>query len=363
MSPQKSGQKSAGTITVAGPRGPVSIGADHEPFVIAEMSGNHNGDLERALDIVRAAAETGAHAVKIQTYTADTITLDVDSPRFRLSADHPLWPNRRLYDLYTEAHTPWDWHEPIFSLANELGLIAFSAPFDPTAVDFLVGLGVPLMKQASSEITDLPLIRAIAGTGLPTIISTGTATLGEIDAALRAARQTGNEDVVVLSCTASYPAPPEVSNLRGIPVLRDGLDVQVGLSDHTLGIGASVAAVALGATVIEKHLTLDRADGGVDADFSLDPGEFAALVTETRIAWQAMGEATVGPKEIEAEGLRFRRSLFVTRDVKAGELVGPDNVRSVRPADGMPPDSFRDIEGRVFRVDVEMGTPMSLDLL
>lgn len=355
--------QSTRTITVAGPRGSVHIGPDHEPFVIAEMSGNHNGDLERALDIVRAAAETGAHAVKIQTYTADTITLDVDSPRFRLSADHPLWPDRRLYDLYTEAHTPWDWHEPIFSLANELGLIAFSAPFDPTAVDFLVGLGVPLMKQASSEITDLPLTRAIASTGLPTIISTGTATLGEIDAGLRAARETGNADVIVLSCTASYPAPPEASNLRGIPVLRGGLDVQVGLSDHTLGIGASVAAVALGATVIEKHLTLDRADGGVDADFSLDPGEFAALVAETRIAWQAMGEARVGPKEIEAEGLRFRRSLFVTRDVKAGEKVGPDNVRSVRPADGMPPDSFREIEGRTFRVDVEMGTPMSLDLL
>ncbi|MBO9522524.1 MAG: pseudaminic acid synthase [Nocardioidaceae bacterium] len=327
------------------------------------MSGNHNGDLERALDIVRAAAEAGASAVKIQTYTADTITLDVDSPMFRLSADHPLWPNRRLYDLYTEAHTPWDWHEPIFALAGELGLIGFSAPFDPTAVEFLVKLGVPLMKQASSEITDLPLLREIAGTGLPTIVSTGTATLGEIDAAVRAARETGNEDVIVLSCTASYPAPPEASNLRGIPVLRDGLDAQIGLSDHTLGIGASVAAIALGATVIEKHLTLDRADGGVDADFSLDPGEFASLVTESRIAWQALGEARVGPKQIEAEGLRFRRSLFVTRDVKAGEKVSADNVRSVRPADGLPPDAFREIEGLVFRQDVPMGTPMSYELL
>ncbi len=339
------------------------IGPEHEPFVIAEMSGNHNGDLERALDIVRAAAEAGASAVKIQTYTADTITLDVDSPMFRLSADHPLWPNRRLYDLYTEAHTPWDWHEPIFALAGELGMVAFSAPFDPTAVDFLVGLGVPLIKSASSEITDLPLIRAIAATGLPTIISTGTATLGEIDQAVRAAESVGNEDIVVLACTASYPAPPEASNLRGIPALRDALDLQIGLSDHTLGIGASVAAVALGATVIEKHLTLDRADGGVDADFSLDPSEFAALVRESRIAWQALGSARVGPKDIEREGLRFRRSLFVTRDVKAGEKVGPDNVRSVRPADGMPPDSFSDIEGREFRVDVTMGTPMSLDLL
>lgn len=339
------------------------IGPDHEPFVIAEMSGNHNGSLDRALEIVHAAAEAGAHAVKIQTYTADTITLDVDSPMFRLSADHPLWPNRRLYDLYTEAHTPWDWHEPIFALADELGMVAFSAPFDPTAVDFLVGLGVPLIKSASSEITDLPLIRSIAATGLPTIISTGTATLGEIDQAVRAAQSVGNEDLVVLACTASYPAPPEASNLRGIPALRDALDLQVGLSDHTLGIGASVAAVALGATVIEKHLTLDRADGGVDADFSLDPSEFAALVRESRIAWQALGSARVGPKDIEREGLRFRRSLFVTRDVRAGEKVSADNVRSVRPADGMPPDSFADIEGREFRVDVKIGTPMSLDLL
>lgn len=347
------------TITV----GDRQIGPDHEPFVIAEMSGNHNGSLDRALEIVHAAAEAGAHAVKIQTYTADTITLDVDSPMFRLSADHPLWPNRRLYDLYTEAHTPWDWHGPIFELATSLGMVAFSAPFDPTAVDFLVGLGVPLIKSASSEITDLPLIRAIAGTGLPTIISTGTATLGEIDQAVRAAQSVGNEDLVVLACTASYPAPPEASNLRGIPALRDALDLQIGLSDHTLGIGASVAAVALGATVIEKHLTLSREDGGVDAEFSLDPTEFAALVRESRIAWQALGSARVGPKDIEREGLRFRRSLFVTRDVKAGEKVGPDNVRSVRPADGMPPDSFSDIEGREFRVDVAMGTPMSLDLL
>jgi pseudaminic acid synthase len=339
------------------------IGPEHEPFVIAEMSGNHNGDLDRALDIVRAAGAAGASALKIQTYTADTITLDVDSPLFRLSKDHPLWPNRRLYDLYTEAHTPWEWHEPIFALARELGMVAFSAPFDPTAVDFLVGLEVPIIKSASSEITDLPLIRSIAGTGLPMIISTGTATMGEIDQAVRAARQTGNEDVVVLSCTASYPAPPESSNLRGIPVLRKALDVQVGLSDHTLGIGASVAAVALGATVIEKHITLSRDGGGVDADFSLEPQEFASLVRESRIAWQAMGEARIGPKESEREGLRFRRSLFVSRDVRAGERVGPDNVRSVRPADGMPPDAFEEIEGRAFRVDAAKGTPMSLDLL
>lgn len=339
------------------------VGPDQEPFVVAEMSGNHDGDLERALDIVRAAAEAGAHAVKIQTYTADTITLDVDSPRFRLSADHPLWPDRRLYDLYDEAHTPWSWHEPIFALAQELGLVAFSAPFDPTAVEFLAGLGVPLMKSASSEITDLPLIRTMAATGLPMLISTGTATMGEIDAAVRAARETGNDDLVVLGCTASYPAPPEASNVRSLPVLRDALDVQVGLSDHTLGIGAAVAAVALGASVIEKHVTLDRAGGGVDAAFSLEPDELRLLVSETRTAWQALGQPTVGPREVEAEGLRFRRSLFVTRDVKAGEPVTAANVRSVRPADGLAPDAFAAVAGRTFREDVAKGTPMSWDLL
>lgn len=343
--------------------GDLKIGPDHEPFVIAEISGNHGGDLERALDIVRAAAESGAHALKIQTYTADTITLDVDTPSFRLSADHPLWPNRRLYELYEEAHTPWDWHEPIFSLASELGMVPFSAAFDPTAVDFLVKLGVPLIKSASSEITDLPLIRKIAEAGLPTIISTGTATLSEIDGAVRTARSAGNDDLVVLACTASYPAPPEASNLRGIPILRDGLDVVVGLSDHTLGIGASVAAVALGACVIEKHITLSREDGAVDSDFSLEPSEFAALVRETKVAWQALGEARIGPKTAEREGLRFRRSLFVTRDVKAGEKVGPDNVRSVRPADGLAPVNAEIVFGRTFTTDAVAGTPLTWDLV
>ncbi|MGZ4427880.1 MAG: pseudaminic acid synthase [Nocardioidaceae bacterium] len=343
--------------------GPARVGPDHEPFVVAELSGNHNGDLARALDLVRAAAEAGAHAVKIQTFTADTLTLDVDAPRFRLSADHPLWPNRRLYDLYTEAHTPWAWHEQIFALAADLGLVAFSTPFDASAVDFLVGLDVPVLKSASSEITDLPLIRRIAETGRPMLISTGTATLGEIDAAVRAARETGNERVVVLGCTASYPAPPEASNLRALPVLRDALGVQVGLSDHTEGIGAAVAAVALGATVLEKHVTLDRNDGGVDSAFSLEPAELRLLVRESRTAWQALGVPVVGPRVAEAEGLRFRRSLFVSRDVRAGERVGPDNVRSVRPADGLPPKHYEDVEGRAFRVDAAAGTPLSWALL
>lgn len=340
-----------------------TVGPDTPPFVVAEMSGNHDGDLERALDIVRAAAEAGAHALKLQTFTADTLTLDVDAPAFRLSSDHPLWPGRRLHELYQEAHTPWAWHEPLLALAGELGMVGFSAPFDPTAVEFLVGLGVPLLKSASSEITDLPLVRAMAETGLPLVISTGTATLGEVDAAVRAARETGNDQLVVLGCTVAYPAPPEASHLRSLPVLRDALDVQVGLSDHTAGIGASVAAVALGAVLLEKHVTLDRDGGGVDAQFSLEPDDLARLVTESRTAWAALGEPVVGPRAVESEGLRFRRSLFVTRDVEAGELVGSHNVRSVRPAGGLPPDALQTVVGRPFRSSVPCGTPLTWDLV
>jgi N-acetylneuraminate synthase len=339
--------------------GDVPVGPEHQPFVIAEMSGNHNGDLDRAKDIVRAMAETGVQALKLQT----TITLDVDLPAFRLPSEHELWGGARLYDLYQEAHTPWEWHEPIFELANSLGMLAFSSPFDPTAIDFLEKLNVPAYKVASNEIGDLPLVRAMAETGKPIIISTGSATLMDIDAAVRAARSTGNEQIVVLSCTASYPAPPEQSNLRSIPVLRDALGVQIGLSDHTMGIGASIAAVALGATVIEKHVTLSRADGGVDSAFSLEPHEVKALVEGTKVAQQALGEPVVGPKQAEQNVLRFRRSLYVTRDVKAGEKVAPDNVRSVRPAGGLPPDAFSSVEGREFRQDTPKGTPLTWDVL
>jgi pseudaminic acid synthase len=343
--------------------GDVPVGPDHQPFIIAEMSGNHNGDLERAKDIVRAMAETGVQALKLQTYTADTITLDVDLPAFRLPSEHELWGGARLYDLYQEAHTPWEWHEPLFELANSLGMLAFSSPFDPTAIDFLEKLNVPAYKVASNEIGDLPLVRGMAETGKPIIISTGSATLMDIDAAVRAARSTGNEQIIVLSCTASYPAPADQSNLRSIPVLRDALGVQIGLSDHTMGIGASIAAVALGATVIEKHVTLSRADGGVDSAFSLEPFEVKLLVEGTKVAQQALGQPIVGPKQAEQNVLRFRRSLYVTRDVKAGEKVAADNVRSVRPAGGLPPDAFTSVEGREFRVDAPAGTPLTWDVL
>jgi N-acetylneuraminate synthase len=343
--------------------GGVRVGADAPPFVIAEMSGNHDGSLDKALRIVESAAEAGAHAIKLQTYTADTITIDASTPEFRISKGHALWGERRLYDLYAEAHTPWEWHEPIFALARELGMLAFSSPFDPTAVKFLADLDVPAFKIASSEIVDLPLIRTTASMGKPMIISTGMASISEIDAAVGAARSVGNDQIVVLSCTADYPADPASANLRSLPVLSEAFGTLVGLSDHTMGIGVAVASVALGACVIEKHVTVSRDGGGVDSAFSLEPDELAALVTETDVAWRALGVPRIGAKESEREGLRFRRSLFVTRDVHAGEPVSADNVRSIRPAGGLAPDLFSTVEGRVFRTDAVKGTPLTWDLL
>jgi N-acetylneuraminate synthase len=343
--------------------GATPVGPAHRPFVIAEMSGNHNGDLGRARDIVRAAAEAGAQALKMQTYTADTMTVNVDHPRFKISSGHELWGDRHLYELYQEAHTPWEWHEELFALGAELGIEVFSAPFDPTAVAFLEKLGAPAYKLASSEVLDLPLVRAMAETGKPVIISTGMASVGEIAAAVGAARETGNEQLVVLSCTASYPAPLEASNLRGIPTMRHAFGTQIGLSDHTMGIGAAIAAVAFGATVIEKHMTLRRADGGVDSEFSLEPAEMKMLVDESKAAWLALGENRIGATEAEREGLRFRRSLYVVEDVRAGDRVTAENVRSIRPAGGLAPDEFRTVAGREFRVDAAKGTPLSWDLL
>lgn len=340
------------------------IGPDDRPFVIAEMSGNHNGSLERALQIVDAVASTGAQALKIQTYTADTLTIDVDTPAFRIGGDHGLWGDRTLYDLYEEAHTPWDWHAPIFERARSHGLIPFSTPFDPTAVAFLEELGVELYKTASAEIIDLPLMREIARTGKPIIMSTGMATLSEIEAAVTAVRDAGCTDLVLLACTASYPADPREARLGNIAVLRDAFDVPVGLSDHTLGIGVAVAAAALGAVCIEKHMTLDRSEGGVDSQFSLTPEEMAALVQEAESARVAVQSGvSFGPTEDEQAVLRLRRSLYVVADAAAGDVVGPDNVRSIRPAGGLPPDAFDQVAGRRFTKDVERGTALTWDLL
>jgi pseudaminic acid synthase len=339
------------------------VGPGRRPFIVAEMSGNHDGDLDRALAIVDAVAASGAQALKLQTYRPDTITIDVDGPAFRVGDEHDLWGGQNLYALYEKAHTPWEWHEPIFRRAAEHGLVAFSSPFDPTAVELLESLGVPAYKIASSEIVDLPLIRLVAATGKPMIISTGMATVGEIDAAVRAAREAGCDQLVVLGCTASYPAVPGDAGLRALPLIADAFDVAVGYSDHTMGIGVAVGAVALGACLVEKHVTLSRAAGGVDAAFSLEPSELTALVTETERAWQALGEARIGPRTSEREGIRFRRSLYVVEDVRAGDVVTEHNVRSIRPAGGLPPDAITEVLGRTFRTDLPKGTPLAWDLL
>ncbi|MFI6476619.1 pseudaminic acid synthase [Nonomuraea sp. NPDC050663] len=340
-----------------------AIGPDSAPYIVAEMSGNHDGSLDRALEIVEAVAKAGAHAVKLQTYRADTITIDADGPQFRLSDGHELWGGERLYDLYEKAHTPWEWHGPIFERARELGLAAFSSPFDPSAVAFLEDLGVPAYKIASSELVDLPLIQQVAATGKPLIMSTGMATLSEIDAAVRAAREAGCPRPILLGCTASYPADVSESNLRALPVLSEAFGLPVGLSDHTPGIGAPVAAVALGACLVEKHVTLSREGGGVDSAFSLEPAELAALVAETERGWRALGRAVIGPRDSEREGLRFRRSLYVIADVREGQPVTPDNVRSIRPAGGLMPHAMGSVVGRTFRRDVSRGTPLTWDLI
>ncbi|BAL85663.1 putative N-acetylneuraminic acid synthase [Actinoplanes missouriensis 431] len=337
--------------------------SNSKPYIVAEMSGNHNGSLDRALQLVDAAADAGADAIKIQTYTADTMTVDVKHPRFQISQGHDLWGGDYLYQLFERAHTPWDWHAPIFERARERGITPFSSPFDRTAVELLEKLDATMYKIASSEITDLPLIRLAASTGKPIIISTGMATLREITSAVEAAQGAGATDITVLSCTASYPAPPEETNLRRIPVLREALGLPIGLSDHTLGIGVPIAAVAFGAVLIEKHVTLDREDGGVDSAFSLNPAELASLVVESERAWQSLGTTRIGPTDAEKESLRFRRSLYVVADVVAGEPVTEANVRSIRPTGGLEPDEIGTVIGRVFKSDAAKGTPLTWDLV
>ncbi len=340
-----------------------TVGDEAAPYVIAELSGNHNGSLDRALAIVDAVAEAGASAVKLQTYTADTLTIDSDGPAFRVASDHGLWGGRTLHDLYDEAHTPWAWHAPILARAVERGLTCFSTPFDPTAVAFLEDLGVPAYKTASAELIDLPLLREIGRTGKPVFMSTGMATLAEIDAGLTALVDAGSGPVVILACTAAYPAPAREARLRSIPTLRAAFGVPVGLSDHTPGIGVSVAAVALGAVAVEKHVTLARADGGVDAAFSLEPAELSALVRECRAAREAVSDARFGPTEAEATVVRLRRSLWVVADVAAGERVSAANVRSIRPAGGLAPQDLATVLGRTFTRDVPRGTPLSWDVI
>lgn len=333
-----------------------AIGPDQAPFVIAEISGNHGGDLDRAFAIMEAAKEAGADAVKLQTYTADTITIDHDGPDFKISGG--LWDGRTLYDLYQEAHTPWDWHPALFAKARELGLIAFSSPFDHSAVEFLESLDVPAYKIASLEIVDHALIRTIAETGKPIILSTGIAGEDEIAEALEVAHKASAENIALLHCISGYPTPVAESNLRMLPKLADRFGTIVGLSDHTPGTVAAVAAVAMGASIIEKHLTLSRKDGGPDAAFSLEPNEFRVLCSDCRDAWHALGSDSYEIKPSEAASKQFRRSLYVVADIKAGEVLTPENVRSIRPGNGLAPKHLDDILGRRAGDDITRGTAL-----
>ena len=339
------------------------IGSSTRPFIIAEMSGNHNQSLDRALAIVEAAAKTGVQALKLQTYTADTMTLNIEDGEFFISDSKSLWNGNSLYKLYQQAYTPWEWHNPIFDRCRDLGIIGFSSPFDETAVDFLEELDVPCYKIASFEMTDLPLIKKVAATGKPMIISTGMATVAEIDETVRTAREASCKDIILLKCTSTYPANPENSNISTIPHMSELFNCQVGLSDHTMGNGVAVASVALGATVIEKHFTLSRADGGVDSAFSMEPAEMSSLVNETERAWQALGKVAYGSSGVEKPSLKYRRSLYIVEDMKAGDVFTSDNIKAIRPGFGLAPKYYDILLGKHCKCDISRGTPVNWDLL
>lgn len=343
--------------------GGLNIGPGCRPVVVAEMSGNHNQSLEHALAIVEEASRTGAHALKLQTYTADTLTLDVSIPPFVIETPASLWTGRTLYELYREAHTPWEWHPAIFRRCRELGLVCFSTPFDETAVDFLEELGAPAYKIASFELVHTPLVRKVGRTGKPVVLSTGMATAGEIEEAVNILRQEGNGDIVLLKCTSTYPASPGETNLLTIPHMSAMFDCLVGISDHTLGTGVAVAAVALGAVMIEKHFTLSRADGGVDSAFSLEPRELRALVEETARAWEALGAVSYGPTPAEQASLQFRRSLYLAKDMKAGDPFTPENLRVIRPGFGLHPRYYDLLLGRRITRDAALASPVTWDML
>jgi pseudaminic acid synthase len=336
------------------------VGLAHKPFVIAEMSGNHNQSLGRALAIVDAAADAGADAIKLQTYTADTMTLP---GALTIEDENSLWKGRELYDLYEEAYTPWEWHKPIFERAKERGMIAFSSPFDESAVDFLEDLDAPVYKIASFENTDHPLLRKVAATGKPIIMSTGAATLTELDEAVNVLREAGCEQFILLKCTSTYPSTPENTNLATIPHMRELFKVQIGLSDHTMGVGVAVASVALGATVIEKHFTLSRADGGVDSAFSLEPQELQALVVESERAWLAMGHVQYGVQRAEEKSRLFKRSVYAARDIEAGEKLTKDNIRVIRPGLGLQPKYYDELLTKRAKQKIKAGTPLTWELV
>jgi pseudaminic acid synthase len=343
--------------------GDIKVGREFKPLIIAEMSGNHNQSLERALEIVEAAAATGAQMLKLQTYTADTMTLDLREGEFLVDDPESPWKGTSLYDLYQVAHTPWGWHRPIMERARELGMLCFSTPFDHAAVDFLEDLGVPAYKIASFENSHLPLIKKVAATGKPVIISTGLASISNLGETVETIRSAGCEEFILLKCTSTYPATPISSNVLTIPHLRNLFNCETGLSDHTLGIGASIAAIAHGATVIEKHFTLSRADGGVDSAFSMEPEEMKQLVVEAERAWQALGQISYGPTEAEKSSLTFRRSLYITEDMKKGDVLTEKNLRIVRPGLGLLPKYYDLIIGRKVNQNVKKGTAVEWELV
>ncbi len=336
------------------------ISKAEKPFIIAEMSGNHNQSLDRALAIVEAAAKAGADAIKLQTYTADTMTINARHGLFNIDDTDSLWKGQNLYELYQKAYTPWDWHKPIMDRAKELGMIAFSSPFDATAVEFLEELEVPVYKVASFENTDHPLLKKIAQTGKPVIMSTGLTRLADLDESVRVLRDNGCKELALLKCTSTYPASAATTNLMTIPHMEQMFDdIIVGLSDHTMGIGAPVAAVALGARIIEKHFTLSRADGGVDSTFSLEPHELESLVVESQRAFEAIGKVQYGIQKSEQNSSRFKRSVYVVKDMAAGESFSFDNLRIIRPGDGLSPKYFEGLLGKTARAAVKAGTPLA----
>ncbi|HNP07650.1 MAG TPA: pseudaminic acid synthase [Cyclobacteriaceae bacterium] len=338
------------------------ISNDNKPFIIAELSGNHNRSLDRALALVKAAAEAGVHAVKLQTYTPDTMTINHRGGLFDITDTNSLWNGRNLYELYEEAHTPWEWHKPIFEMANQLGILCFSTPFDDTAVDFLENLDVPCYKVASFENNDHPLLKKIANTGKPVIMSTGTASLIDILDSVQILRENGCNDIVLLKCTSTYPATPENTNLITIPLMKEIFnDCLIGLSDHTIGIGVSIASVALGATVIEKHFTLKRADGGVDSAFSMEPAELNSLVTESERAFLALGKVQLNIQNVEKASKRFKRSIYVVKDISEGDIFSSDNIRVIRPGDGLAPKHYEKIIGKRAKLSLKRGTPLTED--
>jgi N-acetylneuraminate synthase len=347
------------TINIAGRL----IGVGQPPFIIAELSGNHNQSLDRALALIDAAADAGADAVKLQTYTADTMTLNLNQGDFSITDKNSLWFGRSLYDLYEEAHTPWEWHESLFNKAKERGLIVFSSPFDKTSVDFLEKLNVPCYKVASFESTDLPLVRYIASKGKPMIISTGMASIAEIEETVKAARESGCEELILLKCTSTYPASAENTNIATIPHMKELFGCEVGLSDHTMGVGVAIASIAFGASIIEKHFTLDRSDGGVDSTFSIEPSELKILVESARNAKDAIGRVSYGPIGAEKKSTQFRRSIYVVQDMKQGDVLTQKNIRIIRPGYGLAPKQFDFVLGRAVKHDVKAGTALSWDLI